>query len=137
MAQDNVKAPDCHGSLGEFLAETARFFAGKPFLDAPDHGVALTYDELGAAWARGAALVRQRGLEPGDRAFVLLGNGPEFLIAFGSLLIAGVCPILANPGSSAEHLRDLAAIAEAKGAVGGAVLSGLIRLEAEDFSPAA
>ena len=60
------------------------------------HGVALraadggvTYSELEAATALVAGIVRQRGVEPGDRVGVMLPNVPEFAIAYYGVLRAG------------------------------------------------
>jgi long-chain acyl-CoA synthetase len=49
----------------------------------------LTYEELNQRSARLAALLRERGLRPGDRVGVMLPNVPEFPIAYYGVLRAG------------------------------------------------
>ena len=49
----------------------------------------LTYAELDERSARLAALLVDRGLEPGDRVGVMLPNVPEFPIAYYGVLRAG------------------------------------------------
>jgi long-chain acyl-CoA synthetase len=50
---------------------------------------ALTYAELDDRSARLAALLRERGLEAGDRVGVMLPNVPEFPVAYYGVLRAG------------------------------------------------
>jgi long-chain acyl-CoA synthetase len=49
----------------------------------------ITYGELDEATARVAGLLRDRGLEPGDRVGIMLPNVPEFAIAYYGVLRAG------------------------------------------------
>ena len=49
----------------------------------------LTYGELDDRVARLATLLRERGLEPGDRVGVMLPNVLEFPIAYYGILRAG------------------------------------------------
>ena len=49
----------------------------------------ITYAELDERSARVAGLLRERGLEPGDRVGVMLPNVPEFPIAYYGVLRAG------------------------------------------------
>jgi long-chain acyl-CoA synthetase len=49
----------------------------------------LTYAELDERSARLAALLRERGLRPGDRVGVMLPNVPEFPVAYYGVLRAG------------------------------------------------
>ena len=51
--------------------------------------VALTYAELDQRSARLAAVLRERGLRPGDRVGVMLPNVPEFPVAYYGVLRAG------------------------------------------------
>ena len=59
---------------------------------AVTHGEAeLTYRELDVASARVAGMLRSRGLRPGDRVGVMLGNVPQFAMAYyGVLRMGGV-----------------------------------------------
>jgi len=49
----------------------------------------LSYAELDDATARVAGLLRQRGIEPGDRVGIMLPNVPEFAIVYYGVLRAG------------------------------------------------
>ena len=49
----------------------------------------ITYAELDEATARVAGLLRERGLEPGDRVGVMLPNVPQFAFAYYGVLRAG------------------------------------------------
>ena len=49
----------------------------------------MTYAELDDATARVAGLLRERGLEPGDRVGIMLPNVPQFAFAYYGVLRAG------------------------------------------------
>ena len=70
----------------------------------------LTYGELDDRAARLATLLRERGLEPGDRVGVMLPNVPEFPIAYYGILRAGgvVVPmnVLLKRREIAYYLED-------------------------------
>ncbi|HVW47969.1 MAG TPA: long-chain fatty acid--CoA ligase [Solirubrobacterales bacterium] len=59
-------------------------------------GQTLTYGELDDRAARLATLLRERGLEPGDRVGVMLPNVPEFPIAYYGILRAGAVVVPMN-----------------------------------------
>ena len=62
------------------------------------HGEAeLTYRELDAASARVAGMLRSRGLLPGDRVGVMLGNVPQFAMAYYGVLRMGGVVVPMNP----------------------------------------
>jgi long-chain acyl-CoA synthetase len=58
--------------------------------------VALTYAELNERSARLATLLRERGLEPGDRVGVMLPNVLEFPISYYGVLRAGCAVVPMN-----------------------------------------
>jgi long-chain acyl-CoA synthetase len=70
----------------------------------------LSYGELDDRTARLATLLRERGLEPGDRVGVMLPNVPEFPIAYYGILRAGgvVVPmnVLLKRREIAYYLED-------------------------------
>ncbi|MFO0558563.1 MAG: AMP-binding protein [Polyangiales bacterium] len=74
---------------------------------------------LELAW-RWSALVRQRGVRPGDRVIVLLPTGPDFVGALLGVMLAGAIAVpLAGPmtfGSAERYVRNLASIVEDCGA---------------------
>jgi long-chain acyl-CoA synthetase len=74
-------------SLAHNLIASARQYPQRPALRIGD--AAITYAELDDATARVARLLRDRGLEPGDRVGIMLPNVPEFAIAYYGVLRAG------------------------------------------------
>jgi long-chain acyl-CoA synthetase len=69
------------------LAESAALHPDSAVLRIGD--AAMTYGELDAASARVATLLRERGIEAGDRIGLMLPNVPEFAIAYYGVLRAG------------------------------------------------
>src|SRR5436309_8744175 len=74
-------------SLAKLLTETAAEHGDRTALRLDD--AALTYSELDEASARVAALLRDKGVEPGDRVGVMLPNVPYFAVAYYGVLRAG------------------------------------------------
>jgi len=95
-------------NLASLLVESAR-----RSLDAPAirlGGAELSYAELDERSARLAALLRERGLEPGDRVGAMLPNVPEFPVVYYGVLRAGgiVVPmnVLLKRREIAFYLKD-------------------------------
>ena len=57
----------------------------------------LTYAELDDAAARMSALLKSKGVEPGDRVGLMAPNVPEFAIAYYGALRAGAAVVPMNP----------------------------------------
>ena len=57
----------------------------------------LTYEQLDEASARVAALLRDRGLEPGERVGIMLPNVPQFAVTYYGILRAGGVAVPMNP----------------------------------------
>src|SRR3954454_21891689 len=74
-------------SLAKLLTETAAEHGDRTALRLDD--AELTYSELDEASARVAALLRDKGVEPGDRVGVMLPNVPYFAVAYYGVLRAG------------------------------------------------
>jgi long-chain acyl-CoA synthetase len=74
-------------SLAYNLLATARRYPERPALRL-DKAV-TSYEEFDDAAARVAGLLRERGLEPGDRVGIMLPNVPEFALAYYGVLRAG------------------------------------------------
>src|SRR3954452_21615242 len=74
-------------SLAKLLTETAAEHGGRTALRLDD--AAITYAQLDEASARVAALLRDKGIEPGDRVGVMLPNVPYFAVAYYGVLRAG------------------------------------------------
>src|SRR6202012_5434158 len=57
----------------------------------------FTYAEFDAAASRVATLLKQAGVEPGDRVGVMLPNTPAFAIAFYGIMYRGAVAVPRNP----------------------------------------
>jgi long-chain acyl-CoA synthetase len=75
------------GNLAENLTETAAEHGDRPALKLDDAEV--TYEQLDEASARAAALLKSKGIEPGDRVGIMLPNVPYFAVAYYGVLRAG------------------------------------------------
>jgi malonyl-CoA/methylmalonyl-CoA synthetase len=70
-------------------ALTARFpKRDKPFLTSPD-GRTVSYDELDEGSGRIASVLRDLGVEPGDRVAVQVEKSPEAVLLYLACLRAG------------------------------------------------
>jgi long-chain acyl-CoA synthetase len=74
-------------NLASILSESAARDADEPAVRLGER--TLSFGELDDRSARLATLLRERGLEPGDRIGVMLPNVPEFPIAYYGVLQAG------------------------------------------------
>jgi long-chain acyl-CoA synthetase len=74
-------------NLAHNLTASAKRHADDAALRIED--VVITYAELDEATARVAGLLRERGLEPGDRVGIMLPNVPQFAFAYYGVLRAG------------------------------------------------
>lgn len=63
-----------------------------------------TWAELDAAVDAVAASLRARGLAPGDRVALLMGNRPEFVVGYFGALRAGMVAVPLNAGLTAHEL---------------------------------
>jgi len=74
-------------NLASNLTSTAQAHGHSPALRLGE--TVLSYAELDDASARVAGLLRERGLEPGDRVGIMLPNVPQFAVAYYGVLRAG------------------------------------------------
>ncbi|MFE7719417.1 long-chain fatty acid--CoA ligase [Nocardia rhizosphaerihabitans] len=82
-------------ALSENLLHSALRHPHRPALRSGS--TVLTYDELEERTARVAALLRDRGAEPGDRVALMLPNVPEFVVLYYGILRAGAVVVPMNP----------------------------------------
>jgi long-chain acyl-CoA synthetase len=74
-------------NLASIISDSAERSPDSPAIRLGDFE--LSYGELGDGSARLATLLRQKGLEPGDRVGVMLPNVPQFPLAYYGVLRAG------------------------------------------------
>jgi long-chain acyl-CoA synthetase len=77
------------------LSESAAMYPDHPAIRLDDD--VLTYTELDDAASRVVTLLRQYGVQPGDRVGLMLPNVPEFAIVYYGVLRAGAIAVPMNP----------------------------------------
>ena len=77
------------------LARSADRYPDRPAVRLDD--TILTYADLDESSARAGALLRERGVRPGDRVAVMLPNVPEFAVVYFGILRAGGVVVPMNP----------------------------------------
>jgi len=82
-------------NLASILTRTAGQDGDRPAVRLGE--AAMPYRELDEASARVAGLLRERGLEPGDRVGVMLPNTPEFAVTYYGVLRTGGVVVPMNP----------------------------------------
>jgi long-chain acyl-CoA synthetase len=82
-------------NLAANLTATAHRYGGRTALASGD--AELTYAELDAASARVAGRLLARGLRPGDRVGIMVGNIPQFAMAYYGVLRMGGVVVPMNP----------------------------------------
>ncbi|HEX5762404.1 MAG TPA: long-chain fatty acid--CoA ligase [Solirubrobacterales bacterium] len=81
-------------NLASLLTESAGRSPQAPAIRLGEHE--LTYAQLDEASARLATVLRERGIEPGDRVGIMLPNVPQFPIAYYGALRAGATVVPMN-----------------------------------------
>ncbi|MFF8594552.1 class I adenylate-forming enzyme family protein [Streptomyces sp. NPDC015220] len=112
-------------NLTWMLEGSARSRGGKPAL-VSDLG-SMTYAELLAASKRAAAVLRERGVRPGDRVGVMTYNTPAFAVAAFGIWRAGAALVPINHKLTALELAYLAEHSKLRVAVVAEELSGRMR----------
>ena len=82
-------------NLAGILTETAAEHGDRPALKLDD--TVVTYAQLDDGSARVAALLRDKGIEPGDRVGIMLPNVPYFAVVYYGILRAGGVVVPMNP----------------------------------------
>ena len=95
-------------SLAQLLTETAAEHADRPALKLDD--TVLNYAVLNEGATRIAGLLKEKGIEPGDRVGIMLPNVPYFAVVYYGVLRAGgvVVPmnVLLKGREVAFYLKD-------------------------------
>ncbi|QHC27600.1 class I adenylate-forming enzyme family protein [Streptomyces sp. HF10] len=112
-------------NLTWMLEASARGCGEKPAL-VSDLG-SMTYAELLAASKRAAAVLRERGVRPGDRVGVMTYNTPAFAVAAFGIWRAGAALVPVNHKLTAPELSYVARHSKLRVAVVAAELSGRMR----------
>ena len=96
--------------LGDYLTRAA---ATRPDHPALVVGASrMTWADVDRAATACAAGLQSRGLEPGERLGLFLGNRPEFVIGYFGALRAGLVVVPVNPALTASEVAQLIAHVE-------------------------
>jgi crotonobetaine/carnitine-CoA ligase len=104
-------------TLRSALEDKARRFPDRIFLifeDAAGAGARWTWGEFDADTNRVAQLLWARGLRPGDKFNLHLGNCPEFLLFWMAAAKTGTVMVPTNPVSTADEMEYILTHSEAK-----------------------
>jgi len=71
-------------------------------------GQSMTYRQLNNAANRFANIIRELGLQPGERVMIVLPNCPQLIIAYYGILRAGGVLVLPNPDATEAQLQHQA-----------------------------
>src|SRR3954454_14630311 len=74
-------------NLAQILTDSAERHGDRPAIKLDD--TIITYQQLEEASARAAALLKAKGVQPGDRVGVMLPNVPYFAFVYYGILRAG------------------------------------------------
>jgi long-chain acyl-CoA synthetase len=99
-------------SLATLLTDSAEAHDDSIALKLDD--VEVSYAQLNELSARTAALLRDRGIEPGDRVGVMLPNVPQFAVAYYGVLRAGGVVVPMNPLLKGREVKFYLSDPEAK-----------------------
>lgn len=92
-------------NLADYVRASGTARGGSPALVVG--ATRLTWAEVDAGVDAAAAGLRAAGLAPGDRVGLLLGNRPEFVLAYFGALRAGLVAVPLNPGYTAPEVGRL------------------------------
>jgi crotonobetaine/carnitine-CoA ligase len=91
-------------TLPELLLAAAREDFGRPFLVF--EGATVSRGQMADAALRAAGWFGRAGVAKGDRVAVMLGNEPEFLVAWFAVSLAGAVLVPLDPELPAEDLAE-------------------------------
>jgi crotonobetaine/carnitine-CoA ligase len=100
-------------TLAAALEDKVRRFPGRVFVIAED-GACWTWQEFDRDVNRAANLLLARGLKPGDKFNLHLGNCPEFLFFWMAAAKTGTVMVPTNPISSADEMAYILDHSEAR-----------------------
>src|SRR6266581_3833021 len=107
-------------TLKSALEDKARRFPEETFLifeDATGATARWTWREFDADVNRAARLLQERGLGPGDKFNLHLGNCPEFLLFWMAAAKTGMVMVPTNPASTADEMAYILGHSEVRLAI--------------------
>ena len=95
------------GTVVDVFEQTVQRFPARPALDFM--GRVTTYAELHRQVLAGAQVLREHGVQRGDRVLIVLPTSPQAVVAFYSVLYAGGIVVEQNPLYTADEFAVSAA----------------------------
>ena len=133
MKQSVFTYPEAYSSVQEFLTTTATSNGSRPFVIVPDINQEITYSEVKKLWGFGAAFLQSEGIRKHDRVLLALSNSLEYILALGSIFLAGAVPIIVNPNTDSGQLKELALLINAHHIIGYKPVMGLTHYSPDTF----
>ncbi len=94
-------------NLADNLIRSAELGPARPAIRLDD--TIVTYRDLREQSARVAGLLRERGVQPGDRVAIMLPNVPEFAVIYYAVMRAGAVAVPMNPLLKAREVTHYVA----------------------------
>jgi long-chain acyl-CoA synthetase len=94
-------------NLADNLIRSAELGPARPAVRLDD--TIVTYRDLREQSARVAGLLRDRGVQPGDRVAIMLPNVPEFAVIYYAVMRAGAVAVPMNPLLKAREVTHYVA----------------------------
>ena len=121
-------------NLANNLMRSARLFPDRPAVRLDDE--VLSYRELQDRSDQAAGLLRERGIQAGDRVAIMLANTPDFAVLYYGALQAGAVVVPMNPLLKAREVTHYLADSGARLIFAGLdcaeeALAGLVSTDAE------
>lgn len=116
-------------TLVDYLEDTANGSADSPAYIWQDQS--FTYSSLADDINQAAGVLESLGIQKGDRVALLLGNSPEFVISYYSILRIGAAVVPMNPMYTASELEFILSNSGAKAIIGAGKMKAPL-LQAKD-----
>ena len=109
-------------NIAEVLTEQARLRPDAPAIIDVRNGRSRTHSfaQMERASARAAAMLREAGLQPGDRVLILQPMSAELYVALVALFRLGLVAMFLDPSAGREHVARCCEIAPPRAFIGGA-----------------
>jgi crotonobetaine/carnitine-CoA ligase len=111
-------------TIPQLLADAATRNPDGVWLRTDD--AAMTFAEAAAAVGARAAVLRERGIEPGERVLLTARNTPAYLLTWLAVTSIGAIAVPANPASTRAELTGLVAQTQPRAVVTDAELRPLL-----------
>ncbi|WP_237105907.1 class I adenylate-forming enzyme family protein [Nonomuraea sp. MG754425] len=134
VGKDAADAAPADRSIPDLLRDAAARYGAAEFLRFP--GTSLSFQEADARSERLARVLAARGVEPGDRVAVMMGNTPGWPLSWFAILKAGAVAVPVNPRLRAHDLGFVLRDSGARSVLADDEHTGIVRAVASGLDPA-